>query len=64
MHLDQLPIKEVLKKDQKPFIKLVENIIEQKKNGEDSSENERKIDEMVYRLYDLTEDEIAIVEQK
>ena len=27
-----------------------------------SSSNEKKIDQMVYKLYDLTEDEIRIVE--
>jgi len=43
---------------------LVDKIISQKQQGIDSSENERKIDELVYKLYDLSEQEIKIVEGK
>ena len=47
---------------QKPFIELVDKILKAKKQGEDCSEYERKIDKMVYKLYELTPAEIAIVE--
>jgi hypothetical protein len=62
--IEEFPIQEISSKEQLPFINLVETIIAQKQKGEDSTANERKIDEMVYRLYDLTEEEIGIVEGK
>ncbi len=62
-YLNPFPLPEtVSEKDQQPFIELVENIIEAKRQGKDSIENERKIDELVYQLYGLTEEEIKIVE--
>ena len=60
----KIPIKQITPKEQKPFIKLVDKILEQKKIGKDTSELENKIDAMVYRLYELTDDEIKIVEGK
>ncbi len=62
--IEEFPIQEISSKEQLPFINLVETIISQKQKGEDSTANERKIDEMVYKLYDLTEEEIGIVEGK
>jgi len=41
---------------------LVDKILEKKERGEDSTAEEQKIDIMVYKLYDLTEEEIAIIE--
>jgi len=32
--------------------------------GEDTSKEEHQIDQLVYKLYELTDDEIAIVEGK
>ena len=48
------------------FDKLVDHIITAKKKDPeaDTSELEEKIDKMVYDLYDLTPEEIAIVEGK
>jgi len=42
----------------------VDKILEAKKENPqaDTSELEREIDNLVYRLYDLTEDEIKLVE--
>ncbi len=57
-----IPIIEV--KEQIPFIDLVEKIIAEKQQGKDTSEHEKKIDELVYKLYKLTEEEIKIVEGK
>jgi len=37
--------------------------LEKKKTGTDTSDLERKIDEMVYELYELTDEEIKIVER-
>ena len=51
---------------QKPIIDLVDKILATKKPDAsvDTSELEHKIDKLVYKLYGLTEDEIAIVEGK
>jgi len=49
---------------QQPFIDKVYQILSAKERGEDSSDLEREIDAMVYQLYQLTAEEIAIVEGK
>jgi len=41
---------------------LVDNIIAQKKLSIDSTVNERKIDELVYRLYDLSYSEVKVID--
>ena len=43
---------------------LVEKIIEKKRSKVDSSQEQREIDELVYGLYDLTEEEIKVVENR
>ena len=50
--------------DQKPIIALVDQILAAKKTdpNADTSALESKIDQLVYKLYGLTDDEIAIVE--
>ena len=60
--LRKFPIKVIPSTKQKPFIDLVVKIISQKQQGKDSSDNEKKIDNLVYKLYNLTEEEIAIIE--
>jgi len=62
--IEQFPISKNIEKPQQPFIKLVETIIEKKKAGQDSSKEEAEIDAMVYKLYELTDDEIKVVEGK
>jgi hypothetical protein len=59
-----LVIKALPNKEQQPFIKLVERILAAKRANPqaDTSELEREIDQLVYQLYGLTEEEIAIVE--
>ncbi|SHN92489.1 Eco57I restriction-modification methylase domain-containing protein [bacterium endosymbiont of Bathymodiolus sp. 5 South] len=51
-------------KDTTPFEKLTDTIIKGKQNGKDTTALETKIDTMVYQLYDLTADEIKIIEDK
>jgi hypothetical protein len=53
-------------KAQQPFITLVDQILAAKKKDPqaDTSALERQIDEMVYKLYGLTPEKIAIVEGK
>jgi len=79
-YLKQIPIIEIPVLDQKPFIEVVDKILEITKYlseydaqaGDDylinSTEQtkvkkyERQIDEMVYKIYGLTEEEIKIIE--
>ena len=49
---------------QQPFVTLAEQIIAKKEKGLDTTDLEKQIDEMVYKLYDLTKEEIKIVEGK
>jgi adenine-specific DNA-methyltransferase len=44
--------------------KLVDKIISFKQQGEDTTDLENQIDQLVYQLYELTEEEIKIVEGK
>ncbi len=48
--------------EQRPFIELVDQILIKKENQEDSKDLEKEIDKLVYQYYDLTDDEIRIVE--
>jgi type II restriction/modification system DNA methylase subunit YeeA len=48
---------------QQPFIDLVDTILEKKQKGENTQTEETQIDQLVYQLYDLTPEEIALVEQ-
>jgi len=67
------PLKEILAESQLPFITLVDEILNITK-GEGYFENstkqskvkelEAQIDQMVYKLYDLTPEEIAIIENR
>ena len=70
--MKQLPIKQISEEEQKPFVDLVEQILEITKN-EDYLERddlkwkvkdlESRIDDMVYELYGLTKEEIELVEE-
>ncbi len=53
-------------KYQQPFITLVDQILaaKQKDPAADTLALEKQIDKMVYELYDLTPDDIAVVEGK
>jgi hypothetical protein len=58
----QLPIPKIETARQKPFIKLVDHILGAKTRNEDTTKLENELDQMVYKLYDLTEEEIKIIE--
>ncbi|MBW1649808.1 MAG: class I SAM-dependent DNA methyltransferase [Deltaproteobacteria bacterium] len=60
--LNQVPIKKISTKEQQLFIDLVQKIDEQKKLGKDCTVLEDQIDQLVYKLYNLTEEEIKIIE--
>ena len=42
--------------------KLVDKILLKKQEGKDTQAEETQIDQLVYQLYDLTEEEIKIIE--
>jgi adenine-specific DNA-methyltransferase len=58
----EIPIYKPSEKEQNEIAKLVDKIISLKQQGKDSSEQEKKIDELVYKLYDITADEQKIIE--
>ena len=63
--LENLPIPKIPESEQAPFISLADKILETKKQNPntDTSDLEKQIDKLVYKLFDLTEDEIKIVEE-
>jgi adenine-specific DNA-methyltransferase len=58
--VEKLPIIEIA--NQQPFINLVDEVLANKQQGKDTKELEDKIDVLVYELYNLTEEEIEIIE--
>ena len=62
MYIEILPIIEVNEKIEKDIIQLVDKIILAKKDNKDSSALEEEINKIVYSLYELTDDEIKIIE--
>ena len=57
---EQLPIK--IPANQQPFITLVDQILSAKKQGQDTTALEHKIDVMVYHLYELTFEEACVID--
>jgi adenine-specific DNA-methyltransferase len=62
--METIPIKEISTEQEQPFIEKVNEILAQKKADPqaDTTALEAEIDQMVYELYGLTKEEIAIVE--
>jgi hypothetical protein len=58
--IQQLPVK--VAGDIKPFVDLVDKILEAKAAGKDTAGLEGEIDNFVYRLYNLTYDEVKVIE--
>lgn len=63
-YLKNISIPEISLSNQQPFITLVDQILSAKAANpkSDTSQLEKQIDEMVYKLYELTDEEIAIIE--
>jgi len=70
--LSEIPIKKISENEQKPFIDIVDKILSITKSDDyltnslkqaKVKEYERQIDQLVYQLYGLTEEEIRIVEE-
>lgn len=55
--IEALPMVDIDLKTQNQIANLVDKIISQKQQNKDSKENERKIDELVYKLYNISEEE-------
>ena len=64
--LKVIPIPKISLRQQQPIIDLVDSILAKKKANPvvDTSIEERKIDILVYHLYDLTYDEVKIVDEE
>ena len=62
--IEQVPFPIPSDEQEKRMNDLVDKIIEKKQQKQDTSDLEKQIDEMVYKLYDLTAEEIAIIENK
>ena len=62
--INDLPIPKIAPADQAELVSIVDRILAAKQRGPgaDTSPLEREIDRLVYELYDLTPEEIAIVE--
>jgi len=65
-NLRKLPFPIISEAKQKPLIKLVDTILELKKNNvnADTSKLENEIDNIVYKLYELSDEEIKIIENQ
>ena len=61
--LKQIPIPNASRETQEKVASMVNQVIAMKEIGADSSSLEQQIDKLIYALYDLTEDEIRLIEQ-
>jgi len=63
-YFEQIPVPNIANKTKLILLKLVEKVIDQKKRNQkaDITDLEAQIDQLVFELYGLTEDEIRIVE--
>ncbi len=63
VYIENIPIPKIAAAEQRPFIRLVDQILEAKAADPDAdtSELEESIDWLVYDLYDLTDEETAII---
>lgn len=63
-YFDSIPIIKLTPEEMKPFLNLYDDILslKQQSSESDTSDLENQIDQLVYQLYDLTEEEIKIIE--
>ncbi|MEI6702653.1 MAG: TaqI-like C-terminal specificity domain-containing protein, partial [Deltaproteobacteria bacterium] len=66
VYVENLPIPNAITEQQKPVTDLVDQILAAKKADAkaDTTDLEKRIDELVYQLYGLTDEEIEVVEGK
>ncbi len=60
--VENFPVVKINKNEQQIFVDLVDNIITAKSKCEETNQFENQIDQLVYKLYNLTEEEIRIIE--
>lgn len=62
--ISNFPVPKIPEEEQLPFVDIIEQILAKKKINPDAdtSEEEKKIDQMVYKLYGLSEEEVKVVE--
>ncbi len=61
-YMETIPIPTLPSASQQPFIDLADTILAKKSAGEDTSAEEAEIDLMVYKLYELTYEEVKIID--
>lgn len=61
-YIENLLIPQISSQEQQPFIDITNRILLAKEQQQDTTELEQQIDEMIYKLYDLTDEEIEIIE--
>ncbi len=61
--VENLPIKLADNKTQEKIENLVDKILLKKQSNQDTQTEEQAIDKLVYELYDLTKEEIKIIEE-
>lgn len=59
---ENIPIPSITEAQQKPIILIVEQILAGKEIGQDTTSLEQQIDNLVYRLYDLTYEEVKVID--
>jgi hypothetical protein len=64
MFVEKLPIPQISEEEQRPFKELVESILSNRKKGLDTSSIENLIDEKVFELYHLTNEEKILLLKK
>lgn len=62
--LKKLPIKIISLKEQEKYAKMVDKIMEGKKLDQDTSNIESELDYMIYNLYNLSKEEIMLIENQ
>ena len=60
----EIPIHKPNDKQANDIISLVDKILGNKKQGIDTTNLEHQIDQLVYQLYELSSEEIAIIEKE
>ncbi|MHB8335804.1 MAG: Eco57I restriction-modification methylase domain-containing protein [Ignavibacteriaceae bacterium] len=63
-YVGQVRIPEIPEAQQKPFVNLVDIILDAKQQVKDTTALENEIDLMVYKLYNLTYEEVKIIDTK
>jgi hypothetical protein len=61
-YVEQIPVPEISLEEQKPFIAMADKILTLKPQGKDTNDLEQQIDNLIYKLYELTYEEVMVIE--